>query len=355
MFDRLLQMLTFGRSRRRKRGAPRNFKRKRQSSASKNPHEHVLEVVPPISRKMARQIRLNRLKTTAKFAVWTGAGAALLLGAKSVLAKHFWNSPNFTASRAELHTNGRLTREEILQAAGLEASTHMFAVDLRSVQERLLARPDIREATVERLLPGGLEIRIVEREPIAWISCESPPLRPFTANPQLGGLFIDEEGVLFPCPELRMEWMKLPVIHVRRLTNSQPGLRVSDTPVLGSLELLQRLNRHFGARGLDVVEIDSQKDWSLIVKLSDDSVVTFGYEDMEGQLSRLAHIMEVSAARNLRLATVNLLPRKNVPVTFRGTPPPESFPKRPTAEAAPAPPPVRRSAAALEQILGGGR
>lgn len=355
MFSRLFQLLTPGRPRRKKRGAPKNFKSgRRRPGSGKTKGGHVLEV-PPLSRKMSRHLRMGRMKLAAKSAVWVGVGAAAIFGTKSVLAKHFWNSPNLTAAYAELQTSGRLSRAEILQAAGLDPSTHMYDVDLRAAQERLLARPDIREASVERLLPGGLAIRIVEREPLAWLSCDSPSIRPFTANPQLGGLLVDEEGVLFACAELRSEWMKLPVIHVRRLANTQPGLRLADTPVQGSLDLLQRLRRHFGARGLDAVEIDSPNDWSLVAKLSDDSVITFGYDDVDSQLARLGHIMDVSATKNLRLATVNLLPRKNVPATFRGGPPPAASPIRPAVEAAPASPPRRSSTAALEQILGGGR
>src|SRR5690606_10298368 len=112
---------------------------------------------------------------------------------------------------------------------------------------------------------------------------------------------------------------------------------------------------------------DAPNDWSLVAKFTDDSVVTFGYDDLEGQMSRLTQVMDVTTAKNFRLATVNLLPRKNVPVTFRGeagpltssssistgvTAVPSSTPSRPLPAVKPPPREVGRQ---LEEILGGGR
>ncbi|MBF0354464.1 MAG: cell division protein FtsQ/DivIB [Alphaproteobacteria bacterium] len=89
--------------------------------------------------------------------------------------------------------------EAILAALGLKRGDPVLPADLDRARLRLETLAWVREATVERLLPGRLHIRLIEREPIAlW---------------QRGGRFVlvDRDGTEI-APDLAGEFVHLPVI-----------------------------------------------------------------------------------------------------------------------------------------------
>lgn len=58
-------------------------------------------------------------------------------------------------------------REQVLEALGAEQGSPILGLDLEAARERLLALPWIAEASVERLLPDMIVVRITERKPLA--------------------------------------------------------------------------------------------------------------------------------------------------------------------------------------------
>jgi cell division septal protein FtsQ len=361
LLGRLLTLLHSGRAR------LGNFQRGRRRPVPRG--SHVLDVLV----KSSRQEKLERARRWKRGLQWGAVVTAVVVLATTshqAVARYFWQNPEFRlATGADIRTNGTLSHDDILRRAGLSDSTHIYDVDLRAVRERLEALPNVRRASVARELPGRLIIEVEERLPLMWLSCDQPSLQPITTNPAHGACLLDEEGHLFLCTELRAELMHLPVLHLRHLANSQPGIQLTSAPVRAGLDLLHRLRATFSPRGLDVSEIDAPNDWSFVAKLSNDLSITFGYEDFDGQLARLTQVMDQSDALNRRLRTVNLLPQKNVAVTFLSEgdqPALADGTAAPGAAAgtalpvsgAPAPqrPPVpSREARQLEAILGSGR
>ena len=58
-------------------------------------------------------------------------------------------------------------REHVLEALGAEQGSAILSLDIEAARERLLALPWIAEASVERLLPDMIVVRITERTPLA--------------------------------------------------------------------------------------------------------------------------------------------------------------------------------------------
>ena len=58
-------------------------------------------------------------------------------------------------------------REHLLEALGAERGSAILSLDLEAARERLLALPWIAEASVERLLPDMIVVRIAERKALA--------------------------------------------------------------------------------------------------------------------------------------------------------------------------------------------
>lgn len=58
-------------------------------------------------------------------------------------------------------------REHLLEALGAEQGSAILGLDIEAARERLLALPWVAEASVERLLPDMIVVRITERRPLA--------------------------------------------------------------------------------------------------------------------------------------------------------------------------------------------
>lgn len=110
-------------------------------------------------------------------------------------------SAGFGLVVADVTVEGRRRQEPepLLAAIGLKRGDPILPADLEAMRGRLEALSWVREAAVERRLPGRLHVRLVEREPMAlW---------------QRGGQFmlVDREGVEIG-PDLAGEFSHLPVI-----------------------------------------------------------------------------------------------------------------------------------------------
>jgi cell division protein FtsQ len=56
---------------------------------------------------------------------------------------------------------------DILDAVGLDSARTMLSFDSRTAQDRIERLPWVERASIERVLPGGLEVRVSERSPFA--------------------------------------------------------------------------------------------------------------------------------------------------------------------------------------------
>ena len=72
-----------------------------------------------------------------------------------------------------------------------------------------------------------------------------------------------------------------------------------------------------------MMAIDVTKGYSFTVTNQRKSQFTFGLDDIPDQLNRLDTIQAEAAQIGQDIATANLIPKRNIPVTFMVPPPPE--------------------------------
>ena len=103
---------------------------------------------------------------------------AALAGAVAIgrlVQQHLTTSQAFAIEKVDVRGLVRMTRAELLAAAGVDVGTNVFARSPEEVRARLLQHPWIAAATVHRKLPGRFEIDIREREAAALLVVESCP------------------------------------------------------------------------------------------------------------------------------------------------------------------------------------
>ena len=109
------------------------------------------------------------LLAIAGSAWWAWAAEVPQRLARQSLAAMVASSADFGLIVNEVFVIGRreTPREHLLEALGAERGSAILGLDIAAARERLLALPWIAEASVERLLPDMIVVRITERRPLA--------------------------------------------------------------------------------------------------------------------------------------------------------------------------------------------
>lgn len=79
----------------------------------------------------------------------------------------FLRSPFFSIREFRVQGNVRVSRDEIVARAGQDTS-NIFAFDVDKASRLIALSPWIEKASVRRVLPGTIEIRVTERTPVAF-------------------------------------------------------------------------------------------------------------------------------------------------------------------------------------------
>ena len=86
---------------------------------------------------------------------------------------YFTQTRQFQVRRVEVTGQQRLSRQQVLEMAGIGKQTNILAVNLTTTRKRLLADPWIADVTVSREIPSGLRFHVVEEKPLALLDMGS--------------------------------------------------------------------------------------------------------------------------------------------------------------------------------------
>ena len=295
--------------RRQQRPRARN---QRVSSFRQRRQQHLLDVKVR-SRKAVQYRNRKFLVLFSKIALVIALIAAIYVGARVAAKRFFIDNPDYKLSAIEVQTDGTLQREQILSVADLRESENIFRVNLGRVQARLQELPQVDEVEITRKLPSEIDIRIVERKPIGWITSEKQIADPFASD---AAFLVDARGVLMKEKKLLPEYLGLPLILGCASESLAAGKIVTSPETKAALELLRLSTRSFMQTRFQIREIDVSKGYCLVVTDKNHSRVTFSFDNLDTQLQRLEQFLIYSDDAHRELATVNLLVQRNIPVTF---------------------------------------
>jgi len=299
--------------RRQKRPGARN---QRLSSFRQRRQQHLLDV--KVRSRRAVQHRNRRLLVVfSKIALVILLAGGIYVGARVAAKRFFIDNPDYKLSNIEVQTDGTLQRDQILNVADLREGENIFRVNLARVHERLQELPQVDGVEVVRKLPAEIDIRIVERKPIGWITSEKQIADPFASD---AAFLVDARGVLMKEKKLLPEYLGLPLILGCVSESLEAGKIVESREARAALELLRLSTRSFMQTRFQIREIDVSKGYCLVVTDKNHSRVTFGFDNLDTQLQRLEQFLIYSDDAHRELATVNLLVQRNIPVTFAKSP-----------------------------------
>jgi cell division septal protein FtsQ len=289
---------------------------RRLSNVRQRRQQHLLDVRVRSRRATQHRIRsaMGVLWKLALFVILCVAGYA---GAREAVKRLVFENPDYHVQTIELQTDGTLQREQVLKAAGLHEGANIFSVNLASLRDRIQQLPQADEVEVVRKLPGEIDIRIVERKPVAWITSETEINDPFASD---AAFLVGARGVLMKQKKLLPEYLGLPLIVGCSSESLEAGKVVESPEAKTALELLRLSTRSFMQTRFQIREIDVSKGYCLLVSDKNHTRVTFGFDNLDTQLQRLEQFLVYSDDSKRELETVNLLVQRNIPVTFTKLP-----------------------------------
>jgi cell division protein FtsQ len=296
--------------RRQQRPRARN---RRLSSFRQRRQQHLLDVKVR-SRKAVAHRNRRVLVVFSKIVLVIALLSGIYVGARFAAKRFFLENSDYRLTNIEVQTDGTLQREQILNVANLHEGENIFRVNLASVHDRLQELPQVDEIEVVRKLPAEIDIRIVERKPIAWITSEKQVADPFASE---AAFLVDARGALMKEKKLLPEYLGLPLILGCGSESLEAGKIVASPKTKAALELLRLSTRSFMQTRFQIREIDVSKGYCLMVTDKNHSKVTFGFDNLDLQLQRLEQFLIYSDDAHREIATVNLLVQRNIPVTFQ--------------------------------------
>ena len=256
----------------------------------------------------------GRLVKVIVLAALVGGG---YYGATQGWKKFFWQNPDYALRDIHFTTDGTLTRDQACAVAKLRTGANIFSYSTGAVRDALRAMPQVESAEVTRYLPNRIEIAVQERKPTAWLAA-APGEKSATTEPTH---LLDARGIVFQPRNVPHEFRALPTISGVQTEDLEPGKPIRKAEVLAALELLKRA-RETGS--FKVMAIDVSKAYCVVATDQKRAQLTFGLDDIAGQLDRLGAVRGEAALIGQEIQTINLIPLRNIPVTFMQPVPAES-------------------------------
>lgn len=307
---------------------------RRGNRSKRTGRSEMLEV-----RSRCEPARRERRRLIIRSLVWALIVCAILVGLSygwSLGRKKILDTGLFSLRTIEITTDGAwVTAEQVKRWAGIREGMNILDIDLSRVRRDLELVPQVKSASVERVLPHLLRVRVVEREPVARIQSlairDKGSFVPTT-------YYIDSEGVIIPGPQAgevaldllpRLE--SLPLIRGIPQRDLFPGKKVNSPSVDGALRLLASFLACEMAGQIEVVAIDVSIPGLMTVRSSDGAAVVLASTDVEEQLRRWRLVRDTCAGLGKAISYLDLSITNNCPlrwVEVSNAPPPRPRPAR---------------------------
>lgn len=207
------------------------------------------------------------------------AVAAGAVASGRLLERHVRTAAAFATREVEITGTARLSRDEVLAAAGLRVGQNVFEVSPEQAREKLEMHPWVAGASVTRRLPGSYAVQIREQQPAALLLLERLYL-------------VSEVGSVFK-RLAQGDPVDLPVITGVDPEQFRADLALRTSLLVNAVALLHDYRDAGLWRREPIAEIHAEPDSSMTLYVGSDSMeVRLGQGPFRKKLRRLRAIMD---------------------------------------------------------------
>lgn len=280
----------------------------------------VLDVKLRSSQVMAARVRIIAVALGVVFGAIFGIYLLWLAGDRAL--NHFvYENKSFAIQEMDVQTDGVISPDQLRRWSAVRPGENLIALDLARVKRDLEMVPMIQSASVERILPATLRIRVTERQPVAQINVPRPR--------EGGGLElvvfqVDADGyVMLPLdPRQRAVPLnqaddQLPVISGINISELQPGRKIDSAQMHAALDLIAAFENSAMAGQVDLRRIDVSAPGVLTATTGQGSEIIFGLENFDRQLLRWQKVHEECRRYNKTISMLDLAVAENTPLRMQ--------------------------------------
>lgn len=265
-------------------------------------------------RRRKRPLRRKRGVWGLRIAAIAVSVMSLSAGARWVYRESVVENAEFKLQQLLVYSDGALSPQTLAEISGVETGVNLLKLDLDAIRASIEAMPLVDTATVERVFPADLEIRVTEKKPIAWLACQAEGVFPRMTE---GSVLLSAKGEAMRCDQLLPQFQDLPIIEVPTMPSDSATGQAGSEQMAVAIELLEKSANQFAGSGLELLEIRMRQPYLLDCVYNRELNVTFGLSDLERQLQDLEWIMASAVSNGRKLSTVNTMMKRNIPVTFQ--------------------------------------
>ncbi len=242
----------------------------------------------------------------------------LVYGLFEILKDRFiYSNPDFAIRKVDVHVKGYLSPELVLKWSGVSTGENIFRVDLAAIRRNLEFVPQIKQVTVERVLPNTIRISVEEREPIARILVPVASSNSIRADQ----VWIDENGIVFTRLDRNNEHVharlqSLPVIIGISPTETIAGYALQGPEARAAIEIIKWLQRSTVVVFDQLRILDVGTPGAVVAQMASGAEVVFGLDRVPQQVRRLREVYELGRRLGRQLMWVDLSVTNNLPVSW---------------------------------------
>lgn len=271
------------------------------------------------------KVRAHRTKLfTSGVSVVFGVVFIVLLAWRGIdwaLDEFVYHNPAFAIQKIEVRTDGYLTRETILHWADVGTGDNLMALDLNHIKRNLERIPVIATASLERILPDALRVKVAERQAVARVTM----LLPHAGSYYAATIPLDPNGyVLVPLQRSHvtdvrvLNYMALPELKGVDEAELRTSGLLKNPNVLAALRLVGDFHRSNLVGDVEIKEIEIRPSGILVATTTAGATVKFSSEhDFRLQLLRWRQIHDVGRRSGRAIAQLDLSITNNVPTKWR--------------------------------------
>lgn len=270
------------------------------------------------------QARATRMRlATGVFAVCFGTVFGLYLfwrAGEWTLHKFVYDNPDFAVQRIDVQSSGTVSEDQLRRWSGVKLGQNLIALDLAAVKRNLEMASAIESASVERILPHTLRIRVTERAAVAQADV---PRSGGENGISLSVFQLDANGVVMQPLDPRLSIVplqqmdgSLPVITGVNVFQLQAGHRLGAPEILAALKMIAAFPRSPMAGLAELQRVDVSSPKVFVVTTVQGGEITFGLDHLDEQLARWREIYDLGQRMNKSIASLDLAVANNVPVRW---------------------------------------
>src|SRR5450756_59150 len=298
------------------------FRRENKNRNRRLGRGHVLDVKLRSDQVRANRLRLGAILLSVVFGTFFGLYLIWRTG-ELLLDKFVYHNPDFAIQNVEIQTDGVISKDQLRRWSNVKPGANLFALDLANVRRSLELESAIETASVEKVLPHTLRIRVTERDPIAQVNM---PCTDANGNLAVSVTQLDKNAVamkprdphecIVPVTQLNPQLPVISGLNPVKLKLGEPVPAPDDVNVQAALALISAFDHSPMAGLVDLRRVDITSPGVLIVATGQGSEVTFGLQNFDQQLGRWRQIYDLGMRQQRVIASVDLAVANNVPVRW---------------------------------------